>query len=81
MNRVNMATVASNYNPREIDNTADVPGRRAQLVTGNQTYSSITDMVCRVAEDPQPLLWYVLFGPVLVSNAVSLSHSACPPIA
>lgn len=62
MNRVNMATVASNYNPRDIDNTADVPGRRAKLVTGNQTYSSITNMVCRVAEDPQPLLWYVLFG-------------------
>jgi molybdopterin-containing oxidoreductase family membrane subunit len=32
------------------------------LITGNQTYSSVTEMVCRVAEDPQPLLWYVLFG-------------------
>jgi Ni/Fe-hydrogenase subunit HybB-like protein len=57
-----MATIASNFNPREIDNTADVPGRRAPLVTGNQTYSSVTEMVCRVAEDPQPFLWYILFG-------------------
>jgi molybdopterin-containing oxidoreductase family membrane subunit len=57
-----MATIASSINPREIDNTADVPGRRAPLITGNQTYSSVTEMVCRVAEDPQPLLWYVLFG-------------------
>ncbi len=56
-----MASITSN-NPREIDNTIEVPGRRARLITGNQTYTSITEMVCRVAEDPQPALWYVLFG-------------------
>ncbi|MDZ4847733.1 MAG: NrfD/PsrC family molybdoenzyme membrane anchor subunit [Pirellulaceae bacterium] len=49
-------------NPREIDNTVDVPGRRSTLVTGNQTFSSVTEMVCRVAEAPQPTIWYVLFG-------------------
>ena len=57
-----MATIASNFNPREIDNTDDIPGRRAPLITGTQTYGSITDIVCRVAEEPQPLLWYILFG-------------------
>ena len=57
-----MATIASSFNPREIDNTDDIPGRRAPLITGNQTYGSITDIVCRVAEEPQPLLWYILFG-------------------
>jgi len=56
-----MASI-SYSNPREIDNTVDVPGRRASLVTGNQTFSSITEMVCRVAEAPQPAIWYVLFG-------------------
>ena len=49
-------------NPREIDNTVDVPGRRASLVTGNQTFNSITEMVCQVAEAPQPAIWYFLFG-------------------
>ncbi len=56
-----MASI-SYSNPREIDNTVDVPGRRASLVTGNQTFSSITEMVCRVAEAPQPAIWYILFG-------------------
>ena len=57
-----MATIASNFNPREIDNTDDVPGRRAPLITGDQSFSSITDMVCSVAENPQPMVWYVAFG-------------------
>ena len=60
--QVTMSTIASSYNPREIDNTGDIPGRRAPLITGNQTYSSITEMVCRVAEDPQPRIWWLLFG-------------------
>ena len=57
-----MASISSSYNPREIDNTEDMPGRRAPLITGNQTYTSVTEMVCRVAEDPQPRLWWILFG-------------------
>ncbi|MFM8397422.1 MAG: NrfD/PsrC family molybdoenzyme membrane anchor subunit, partial [Pirellula sp.] len=57
-----MASVTSSYNPREIDNTGEIPGRRAPLITGNQTYSSVTEMVCRVAEDPQPRIWWLLFG-------------------
>lgn len=46
----------------DIDNTVEIPGRRAPLVTGNQTFHSVTNMVCRVAEDPQPALWWVLFA-------------------
>ncbi|HUP81095.1 MAG TPA: NrfD/PsrC family molybdoenzyme membrane anchor subunit, partial [Pirellula sp.] len=57
-----MATIASNFNPREIDNTDDVPGRRAPLITGDQTFNSITELVCRVAEEPQPMIWYISFG-------------------
>jgi Ni/Fe-hydrogenase subunit HybB-like protein len=56
------ATATLSGNPREIDNTVDVPGRRAPLITGQQTFHSVTEMVCRVAEAPQPVLWYVLFG-------------------
>jgi Ni/Fe-hydrogenase subunit HybB-like protein len=74
-NQVTMATLvsASALNPREIDNTEDIPGRRAQLITGNQTYSSVTEMVCRVAEDPQPMLWYVLFGFSSITAVMFLS--------
>ena len=57
-----MATIASTFNPREIDNTDDIPGRRAPLITGDQSYNSITEMVCRVAENPQPMVWYIAFG-------------------
>ena len=53
-----MATIAST----SVDNTIEVPGRRADLVTGNQTYSSITDMVCRIAEEKTPTFWYPAFG-------------------
>ncbi len=53
------ATVSSTH--YEIDNTIETPGRRAPLVTGNQTYHSVTEMVCRIAERPQPSLWWVLF--------------------
>lgn len=45
-----------------VDNTIEVPGRRADLVTGNQTYGSITDMVCRIAEEKTPAFWYPAFG-------------------
>jgi Ni/Fe-hydrogenase subunit HybB-like protein len=66
-----MATVA--FNPREIDNTVEMPGTRAPLVTGHQTYSSITNMVCQVAERPQPTIWYVLFGASLLTAIMFFS--------
>jgi molybdopterin-containing oxidoreductase family membrane subunit len=68
-----MASVSSSYNPREIDNTGDIPGRRAPLITGNQTYSSVTEMVCRVAEDPQPRIWWLLFGMSSLTAVMFLS--------
>jgi len=55
-----MASIS--INPREIDNTVELPGQRASLITGKQTFSSVTEMVCAVAEQPQPMIWYVLFG-------------------
>ena len=46
-----------------IDNTFDEPGRRAPLITGGQDYTSVTDLVCSLAERPQPpLAWYIAFG-------------------
>jgi Ni/Fe-hydrogenase subunit HybB-like protein len=69
-----MATATLTSNPREIDNTVDIPGRRAPLITGKQTFTSVTDMVCRVAEDPQPMLWYVLFG---FSSLTALMFVTC----
>jgi Ni/Fe-hydrogenase subunit HybB-like protein len=53
-----MATIAST---KIIDNTIDTPGRRTQLVTGNQTYGSVTHMVSRISEESQPLAWWVTF--------------------
>jgi len=52
-----------------VDNTIEVPGRRAQLVTGNQTYGTITDMVCRIAEDKAPKFWLPALA---ASSAVAL---------
>lgn len=68
-----MATIATSYNPREIDNTVERPGTRAPLVTGNQTYGTITEMVCSVAERPQPNIWYVLFGASLLTAIMFFS--------
>jgi molybdopterin-containing oxidoreductase family membrane subunit len=53
-----------------VDNTIEVPGRRADLVTGNQTYGTITDMVCRIAEDKAPPLW---LPSVLVCGSVAFT--------
>lgn len=61
------ASVSSTH--YEIDNTIETPGRRAPLVTGNQTYQSVTEMVCRIAERPQPPMWWMLFA---VSSSLAL---------
>ncbi len=53
-----MSTIASQ---RIIDNTIDTPGRRPQLVTGKQTYGSLTHMVARISEEAQPLAWWITF--------------------
>jgi len=52
-----MATVTA-----PINNSIEVPGVRAPLTTGNQSYSSVTETVCRVAEVPKPpRAWYIAF--------------------
>lgn len=43
----------------EIDNTIDTPGRRTPLVTGDQTYSSVTHMISRISEEAQPKIWWI----------------------
>lgn len=45
-----------------IDNTIDTPGRRTPLVTGNQTYSSVTRMIARISEEAQPKIWWISFA-------------------
>jgi molybdopterin-containing oxidoreductase family membrane subunit len=53
-----MATITTS-----IDNTQETPGHRAPLVIGHQTYASITETVCRVAEAPHPpKAWYIAFA-------------------
>jgi Ni/Fe-hydrogenase subunit HybB-like protein len=52
-----MATITA-----RLDNSIETPGRRAPLVLGNQTFTSLTDTVCNVAERPHPpMAWYIAF--------------------
>ena len=53
-----MASIAS----PTLDNTVDTPGRRTPLVTGNQTYASVTHMISRISEESQPLIWWIAFA-------------------
>jgi Ni/Fe-hydrogenase subunit HybB-like protein len=47
----------------EIDNTLEIPGQRAPLVTGGHDFSSLTDTVAAVWEAPRPpRAWYIAFG-------------------
>ena len=42
------------------DNTLETPGQRAALVTGSNTYQSVTDKVCLLAEKPRiPPMYFV----------------------
>lgn len=57
----------------EIDNTANDPLRRAPLVTGRASFSSVTDSVCRIAEmtiRETPRVWYVAFAISVVFTAI-----------
>jgi len=45
------------------DNTTGDPTHRAPLTTGDHNLTSVTDMVCKVTEDPKPPPgWYIAFG-------------------
>jgi len=45
-----------------IDNTIDVPGRRAPLVLNHTTFGAVTNTICRVNEDPSPpKAWMIAF--------------------
>ena len=47
----------------EIDNTLDIPGQRAALITGGHDFGSVTDAVAAVWEAPRPpRAWYIAFS-------------------
>ena len=46
----------------EVDNTIDTPGQRTKLVTGGQTYKSVTHMISRISEEAQPKIWWISFA-------------------
>jgi molybdopterin-containing oxidoreductase family membrane subunit len=51
--------------PLEIDNTADIPGRRGTLITGEtgQSLDRVTSEICRIAEARRaPRAWYIAFA-------------------
>jgi len=53
-----------------INNTHEVPGKRASLVLGGLNNSSITDRVCEIAEaSTPPRAWYIAFT---VSSSLTL---------
>ena len=53
-----------------MNNTHEVPGKRASLVLGGLNNSSITDRVCEIAEAPTPpRAWYIAFA---VSSSLTL---------
>jgi len=46
-----------------IDNTRDDPKQRSPLVLNHHTFSSVTEEICRVNEDPRPpMAWWVTLG-------------------
>ena len=52
---------------REINNTYYDPVNPAPLLTGNPTFSSVTETVCGIAETPRPpMAWFIAFGISLV---------------
>ena len=52
-----------------VDNTLNNPSQRAPLVTGAADYASITNDVCRIAEQYRPpRSWYIAFA-ISVSRA------------
>ncbi|MCG6157197.1 NrfD/PsrC family molybdoenzyme membrane anchor subunit [Rubinisphaera margarita] len=45
------------------DNTKEIPGQRAPLVTGDNNYQTVTDQVCVLAEKPKvPPMYFVALG-------------------
>ncbi|MDY0109461.1 MAG: NrfD/PsrC family molybdoenzyme membrane anchor subunit [Candidatus Krumholzibacteria bacterium] len=56
----------------EHDNTAYVPGRPTELILDGHTFTSVTDAVCGIVEQPRPpRAWYIAFA-VTVSLTVML---------
>ncbi|MBZ0254537.1 hydrogenase, partial [bacterium] len=48
---------------REIDNTTNDPGHRTNLITGDNNFTTVTEKVCSIVEDPKTSqTWFVMFG-------------------
>ena len=47
--------------PIGLDNTVERPGERAPLVLGDSTYHTVTEAVCRIAEQPPTRAWIMGF--------------------
>src|SRR5439155_10362251 len=45
----------------EVDNTIDIPGKRAPLVLGNKNFADVTDTVTSITLHKTPRAWYVAF--------------------
>ena len=62
----------------EIDNTGYDPGTPTELVLGGETFTSITDRVCGIVEQPKPpKAWYIaitLTGSLTVVLFAMLFH-------
>jgi len=53
-----------------LDNTVELPGRRAPLILGGHDFTSVTETVCGIAERPKPpKAWYAAFA---VSSSLTL---------
>ncbi|RJP21900.1 MAG: hydrogenase [Candidatus Omnitrophota bacterium] len=59
----------SNTAIREIDNTANDPSRRPLWIVGENDFTSVTETVCRITEQPKPpRAWYIAFA---ISSALT----------
>ena len=48
---------------REIDNTTNDPRQRTNLITGDNNFTTVTEKVCSIVEDPKTSqTWFVMFG-------------------
>ena len=57
----------------EIDNTAYDPGTPTDLVLGGETFTSLTDKICGIVEQPRPpRVWYIAMG---ISSVATVSFS------
>jgi len=60
----------------EVDNTLEVPGKRAPLVLGNKNFADVTDTVTSITLHKTPRAWYVAFVLALGRHVLILGRTA-----